>query len=197
MNIKQAETVYAIHDLIKKRWSPRAFSEQTVAKGRVYQLLEAARWSSSSYNDQPWRFIVGIKGDGPTYDKIFETLVEFNQNWAKTAPVLMLACAKIKSDTIGEDNKYFAYDTGQAVATMIFQATELGLYAHQMGGFSPDKARALFNIPSEYEPLSAIALGYPGDPEVLSDDLKGSELEKRQRKPLQETCFKETWENGF
>ena len=194
-DIKTALTVYPINDLIKKRWSPRAFSAEPVSRKQVFQLLEAARWAASSYNDQPWRFVIGLKGE-PTYEKIFGTLGEFNQAWAANAPVLLLACAA-KTNSRGGFNRHHAYDTGQAVANLSIQAMDMGLYLHQMAGFSQEKAIKVFTIPEDIEPMAAIAIGYIGDPDILSDSAKKSELSPRSRKDFEEFCFENQWGDAF
>jgi len=91
--IKHAPNEAGVEDLIRRRWSPRAFSAKEVSAADLKAIFEAARWAASSYNEQPWRFLVGRRGD-ETYKKIFNTLVEFNQSWAKSAPVLVLSVAK-------------------------------------------------------------------------------------------------------
>ena len=194
-DIKTAATVYPVHDLIKKRWSPRAFSEEPVSRTQVFQLLEAARWAASSYNDQPWRFVVGIKGEA-SYDKILQTLGEFNQVWADKAPVLLLTCA-LKTNSRGRFNRHYAYDTGQAVANLSIQAMDMGLYLHQMAGFSQEKAIKVFNIPKDVEPMAAIAIGYKGAADLLSDPSKKSERSARTRKDFKEFCFENQWGEAF
>lgn len=194
-DIKVAVTEYPINDLIKDRWSPRAFSGEPVSRESIFRLLEAARWAASSYNDQPWRFIIGMKGEA-TYDKILQTLVEFNRAWAAKAPVLLLVCAG-KTNGRGSFNRHYAYDTGQAVANLSIQAMDMGLYLHQMAGFSQEKSREAFAIPEDVEPMAAIAVGYKGNPGALNDSSKKSELSPRSRKDFKEFCFENNWGDAF
>ena len=182
-----------LHELIEKRYSPRAFSGEQVEEGKIISLLEAARWSPSSMNEQPWRFIVGVKGEGETFNKIYNTIFELNQTWAQNAPVLILAVAKEFNDRNKQNNRYAEYDLGQAIAHLTLQATSLNLYLHQMGGFNPDKARKLFNIPEGYAPMSVIAIGYLGNIETLPEQLKVREKAKRNRKELSELVFDESF----
>lgn len=191
-DIKKAKTEYDIHDLIKNRWSPRAFADKAVEKDQLLKLFDAARWAASSFNEQPWRFIVGIKGE-ESYLKVRETLVEFNRDWSATAPVLLLAIGKKTFSKNGKPNKHSFYDTGQAMANFALQATADGLHIHQMAGFSAHKAIELFNIPDDFEPIAACALGYKGDPDQLDEKNKKSELSERSRKPLEEIVFEEEW----
>ncbi len=189
---KQANTNFPIHPHLEKRWSPRAFSDKKVEKEKLQRIFEAARWTPSANNEQPWYFVVGEAGD-ETYKKIFETLVEFNQLWAKTAPVVVLAVGKINSPKSGSKNAWFKYDVGQSVANLTFQATQEGLWAHQMGGFDAEKVRTLFDIPVGYEAISAIALGYMGDYKVLHPNLQKLELADRERKNLDDFVFSNTF----
>jgi nitroreductase len=190
---KVAVTSAPIHDVLRNRWSPRAFDGRPVGPEKVRSLLEAARWASSSYNAQPWRFIVGTGDDPATFKRILDTLIEVNRSWAKNASVLILTVAKLKFDHNGEPNRHALYDVGQAAANLATQATDLGLGVHQMAGFSPEKARELFHIPDGYEAVSALAVGYPGDPASLPDPLRERELAPRERKPLAAFVFSGDW----
>ncbi len=183
---KPTNNDYPVNQFIKQRWSPRAFSEKPIGKERIYSLLEAARWAPSAYNEQPWRFIVGMKGDA-TYEKILKTLVEWNQQWAGGAPVLVLNLAKKTFTRGGKKNVMFKYDLGQAVAFMCLEAVNHGIYAHQMSGFDPAKAAELLQVPDDYQPVTVTAFGYYGKAENLSDDMYKSEVAKRERRPLNKT----------
>lgn len=185
---KEAETDYEIHELMRRRWSPRAFADKAVEPEKLQSIFEAARWAPSSMNEQPWRFILGMKGD-ETYDKIMQTLVEFNQIWAPTAPVLILSLGrKVFSDS-EKINDTYRYDVGQAIAHLSIQATAEGLYVHQMGGFDPAAAVRIFKINAKYIPLTVTALGYMGEPEILPEKMAEGEYKKRVRRGLSETVF--------
>lgn len=188
MDQKYADNQYPILEILRKRWSPRAFSETPVEKEKLLSLFEAARWSPSAMNEQPWCFILGEKTD-PTYQKIFDCLLESNQIWAKYAPVLLMSLGKINLSRSGKPNEYYRYDTGQSLAHLSIQAIEMGLYVHQMAGFDPDSARSLFKIPDNYIPLTVIAIGYPGDPSILPEQLYKRELSKRERREITEFIF--------
>lgn len=190
--MKEAKTIYTIHPHLNKRWSPRAFADKKVEVEKLQSLFEAARWSPSAFNAQPWQFMVGQNKD-ETYQKIFECLVEFNQNWTKSAPVLVISIGKKIMDHNGEENTAFRYDVGQSVAHLSFQAMEENLYVHQMTGFDPKKAAELFNIPEGYEALSAFAIGYLGDPSILNPQMQKGELAERERKTMNQFVF----ENNF
>jgi nitroreductase len=192
MTQKLAETQYPVHDFIRSRWSPRAFSDRAVEPEKLLSLLEAARWAPSSYNHQPWSFIVATKDDATEYNRLLSTLVEFNQGWAKNAPVLILTVAKIRTDD-GKTNRHAFHDVGLALENLILQATSLGLFAHQIGGFNPETAREIYQIPEGYEPATVVTVGYPGDLQNLPDGLRDRELAPRTRKPLTEFVFTEKW----
>ena len=190
---KSAETSAPIHDLIRERWSPRAFSSRHVEKEKLRSLFEAARWAASSYNAQPWYFIVATKEDPENYKKILDSFVEFNQGWAKNAPVVALSVARMKFEHNGTPNNHAFHDVGQAAANLALQATALGLQVHQMAGILPEKAREIFGIPDGYEPVAGFAIGYPGDHTDLPDTLREQERAPRTRKPLDSFVFTGGW----
>lgn len=189
---KPAETQYPIHDLLKRRWSPRAFAERPVEPDKLRSLFEAARWAPSSNNEQPWRFMMAVKENRAEWDRLFYCLVEGNQKWAHRVPVLMLSVAKLTFDDESV-NRHALHDTGMAVENLVLQATALGLAGHQMAGFHRDKARKECEIPDGYDPVAMIALGYPADAGVLEDRLRQRELSPRQRQPIVEFVFTSIW----
>ncbi|QLE42033.1 nitroreductase [Nostoc sp. C052] len=195
MTEKLAQTQYPVHDFIRSRWSPRAFADRPVEQDKLLSLLEAARWAPSSYNYQPWSFIVATKDEPTEYNRLLSTLVEFNQGWAKNAPILILAVAKVRSED-GKANRHAFHDVGLALENLILQATSFGLFAHQIAGFNADSARELYQIPDDYEPATVVTVGYPGDPETLSEGLRERELAARVRKPLKEFVFTGQWGNS-
>ncbi|MBI9053173.1 MAG: nitroreductase family protein [Bacteroidales bacterium] len=175
-----------IHQIIRERHSTVTFSTKAVEEEKLTMLLEAARWAPSSYNEQPWRFVVGIKGVGDNYKQLFDCLVEANQYWAKYAPVLILSLAKKNSSLTLKSNKFSQYDTGMAVGNLLAQATSLGLFIHQMGGYNVNKAREVLGVNDEFELMSIMAVGYKGEMDLFPDDLKERESKKRFRKSIDE-----------
>jgi nitroreductase len=190
---KPAETAYPIEELLKRRWSPRAFADRPIEPEKLLRLWEAARWSASTANQQPWYFIVATKQDEAEHTRLLSCLRENNQQWASRAPVLMVSVAKLTFDANGQPNRHAFHDVGLAVANLITQATALGLGVHQMAGFYPDRVRELYGVPEGFEPVAGIVLGYPGDPDILPDDLKQRELAPRVRKPLESFVFQGAW----
>lgn len=194
---KPADTQYPIHDLLRRRWSPWAFADQSVEKEKLGSLLEAARWASSLFNEQPWSFIIARKEDGDSHRRVLNCLVESNRLWAKRAPVLILTIVKQTFDLDGRPNTHAWHDVGLAVANLVIQATAMGLGVHQLAGIYPDRIRSLFAIPDGYDPVSALAMGYFGNPDSLPDALRAKELAARSRKNLDEFVYCEKWGNAF
>ena len=190
---KPADTTYPIEELLKRRWSPRAFADRPVEPEKLLSLWEAARWAASTANQQPWSFIVATKQDEAEYARLLSCLRENNQQWASRAPVLMVSVAKLAFDANGQPNRHAFHDVGLAVANLIMQATALGLGVHQMAGIYPDRVRELYGIPEDFEPVAGIVLGYPGDPASLPDELRQRELAPRKRKPVESFVFQGTW----
>jgi nitroreductase len=190
---KGAQTSVPIHDLLSARWSPRAFDSRSVEAEKLRSLFEAARWAASSFNAQPWYFIVATNDDPANFDRVLESFGGFNQAWAKNAPVVGLTVAALKFEHNGETNRHAFHDVGQAAANVALQASALGLQVHQMAGILPEKARELFSIPQGYEAVTGFVLGYPGDPASLPDRLRDRELATRERKPLKSFVFGGKW----
>ena len=193
MNDKLADAQYTIEDCLRKRWSPLAFSDRLVEKEKLLSVLEAARWAASSYNEQPWSFIIATKENPVEFEKLLSILAEGNQEWARNAPVLMLTVAKLHFERNGVENRHAFHDVGAASANLAIQAAALDLYVHQMAGFDVPKAKEVYQIPTGYEPVSAIALGYLGNSQTLSESLQQRESNPRTRKPLDKFVFSNTW----
>jgi len=190
---KPASINFPVHDLIRDRWSPRAFANKPVEPAVLASLFEAARWAPSSNNEQPWAYLVATKDDAEAYAKTLSVLVEFNASWAKDAAVLILAVAGLKFHANGTPNRNAFYDTGAATALFTVEATHRGLGVHQMAGFDPAKAKQVFEIPEDWEPIAAMAIGYPGDPNSLPQKLRDREVAPRTRKPLTEFVMSGRW----
>jgi nitroreductase len=187
--LKKAPAVEGVLPVVHTRWSPRSFADRPVDSADLAKVFEAARWAASSSNEQPWRFLVGIRGSD-AYTKIHDSLVPFNQSWAKSAPVLILGVTKTKFSHNNTPNRVALYDLGAAASYLTLQAAELGLSTHQMAGFDADAARKSFEIPEDYQIGAVIALGYQGEPAALpSPQLAEREVAPRERKPLSEFVF--------
>ena len=182
-----------VHELIRERWSPRAFADRPIEAAELRSLLEAAQWAPSCFNEQPWTFIVARREEPDEHRRLLDCLVPGNQAWAEKAPVLMLSVAKLGFDRNGKPNRHAWHDVGLAASQLVLQATSLGLVVHQMAGFDAGKARDVLGIPEGHEPVAAIAVGYPGDPESLPERLREVELGPRRRKSLSEVAYRGRW----
>jgi nitroreductase len=196
MSKKSAFTDYPIHELLAERCSPYAFQERLVSEADLCSLFEAARWAASSYNEQPWSYIVLTKENPELFQQLLSCLVDANQFWAKDAPVLALGIVSHKFTRNQKDNRAAIHDLGLATSNLVVEATAREICVHQMIGILPDKARDLFEIPEGYEAWTAMAIGYQGDPMTLPDALKERDLMPRQRKPLEQFVFSGKWGNS-
>lgn len=190
---KLAQTVHELHPLVRDRWSPRAFAAREIPTAALGSLFEAARWAPSCFNEQPWRFVVAVRQDESEFARMLSCLTEPNQRWAQHAGALMISVASGTFARNGKANRFAAHDVGLAVGQLTLQATNLGLAVHQMGGFSQERAREQYAIPEAFEPIAAIAVGYPGEASDLPDDLRERELTPRERQPLEAMVFESTW----
>jgi nitroreductase len=184
--LKQAAADPKIIPAILHRWSPRSFADRDVSSTDLKTIFEAVRWAASSFNEQPWRYFVGTRSS-ETYKKIFQSLGEFNQAWARSAPVLILNVAKTTFSHNGSPNPVALYDLGASAATMCYQAITLGIFTHQMAGYDRDVARKLFNVPEDYIFGAVTAMGYLGEPSALPNARYiEQETALRQRKAVSE-----------
>jgi nitroreductase len=188
-----APVEYPVQDVIRNRWSPRAFSDKPVSAEVLRSLFEAARWAPSSSNEQPWAFLVATKDDAENFEKSLGALVEFNANWAKKAPVLVIAVAELAFAKNNAPNRNAQYDVGAASLQLCLEATARGLVVHQMAGFDPETAKEAYNIPQGWEPIAAMAIGYPGDASSLPEPYQTREKAPRSRKPIREFVMSGQW----
>ena len=189
-SLKHAPGMPGMLEPILHRWSPRAFADRDVPAEDLKRGFEAARWAASCFNEQPWRFVVGRRGE-ETFRKILDALVPGNQVWAKNAPVLILSVASKQFAHNRQVNPHYWHDTGAAMANFAVQITALGLHSHSMAGFDHEKAKAAFHIPDDFETVAVTAVGYQGDPDSLPEGPRKSEITPRQRKDLKEFVFSE------
>ena len=189
---RPAESSAPLHELIRDRWSPRVLDPKAeITDDQLRALFEAARWAASWGNSQPARYLVGRRGD-ETFERIYATLARGNKSWAGAAGALVLGIAVTRNDD-GEPMPYAEYGLGLATQNLVLQAVAEGLVAHQMAGFSPDAAKAVFELPEGMEPLVAIAIGHFGDGEGVEQSLIDRDTKPRQRKPLSELVFGSGW----
>jgi nitroreductase len=190
---KPADTKYEILQPIRERWSPRAFAPRSVPAEDLRRLFEAARWAASSFNEQPWRFIVARREDETGFRKMLECLMEGNRTWAKNAGVLVLTATAGKFRKNDKPNRVALHDLGQAAAHLALQATAMGLFVHQMAGIDRGRIRETYDIPDGFDPQTGIAIGYAGSVDDLPENFQGPEKSERSRKPQSEFVFGSTW----
>ena len=188
-----AEIESQVNTLIANRKSIRAFSPQPISPDMVDSLFEAARWAPSSMNEQPWRYIYAHREQTVLWDKIFDGLEKSNQIWVKEAGLLIVSFYKKAFTRNDKPNGFAKHDLGSANGFLALQAVDLGLQAHQMGGYKPELIRDNLQIPEEFELGSVIAVGYPGSLDILSDELRKRELEPRVRKVKDEFVFNKAY----
>jgi nitroreductase len=190
---KIATTEHPILELLAQRWSPYAFADRDVSAEDLRSLFEAARWAPSSYNEQPWRYILAKSSDADAHAKLVSCLVEGNQAWAKNAPVLMIGIAVTTFSRNGKPNKAAQHDLGLAAGNMCLEATARGLYVHQMIGIVPERVRELYGVPPEAEPLTGLAIGYLGDGSDMPEAMRERDRAPRTRKAIEEFVFEGAW----
>ena len=193
MNAKNATTDHPILKLLAERWSPYGFADRPVPEADLRSLFEAARWAASSYNEQPWNYLVAARENPAEFERMLGCLVEANQTWAKTAPVLVLGVVSLQFAKNKQDNRAAVHDLGLASGNLVIEATARGLSVHQMIGILPDKAREVYQIPEHYEAWTAMAIGYIAEPAKLPDSLRERDLTPRQRKRLSKFVFTGQW----
>ena len=191
--VKRASSDHPIQELIASRWSPYAFESRPVSKADARSLFEAARWAASSYNEQPWSYLVATQDEPDEFQRLLSCLVEGNQVWAKAAPLLAISVASLNFKLNGKPNTAAIHDVGIAACSLTFEATARGLAVHQMIGILPERVRELYGIPDGYEAMTALAVGYVGDPNRLPEKLRERDLTVRARRPLNEFIFSGRW----
>jgi nitroreductase len=190
---KRAATDYPIQELLATRWSPYAFADRAVSEADLRSLFEAARWAPSSYNEQPWSYLVATRDAPEGFARLLSCLVEGNQVWARNAPALALGCASVRFTRNGQPNAAALHDLGLASASLVLEATARGLMVHQMIGILPDRAREVYQVPEGVQPLTGLAVGYLGDPATLPQHLRDRDLAPRRRKQQAEFVFTGKW----
>ena len=186
--VKKAPTDLDLHPLLVNRWSPRALDENDVISSNdLHAILEAARLAPSAFNEQPWRFIVGKRGD-ETFNQILNGLGEFNQKWAKNASALLLV-AGTKQRSNGDPHPSYQYDLGLAVSQGTFEAHHRGYVTHQMTGFNHDIMCKTFDL-TTFEPVVVVAIGKQDSADILPEQMAAREKAATTRKELSELILK-------
>jgi nitroreductase len=191
---KPAVADYPIHDLIRERWSPRAFDDRPVDRAVLFSLFEAARWAPSSGNEQPWRFVVAERHrDSASFDRLIASLNESNQIWARLAPIVGYSVASMTRAKTGQPNRHAWHDVGLSMSMLLVEATSRGLFVHQMAGYDAQRAREACGIPEGFEPVAAFVIGYPGALDRLDERNRTRETAPRTRRPVGEFVHAGRW----
>lgn len=192
--IKAAHPSRSIHQLITQRWSPYGFSSRPVPAQDLAALFEAASWAASSFNEQPWRYLLASRADDPDgFQKLLGLLTSSNQKWAKHVPTLAVSVAKRTFTETGKPNRVAVHDVGAASATLTFEATARGLFVHQMAGIDVDAAREALAVPDDFDVVAAVAIGYLADADDVDASLRERDRKPRIRKSLDEFVFTTEW----
>lgn len=190
---KEAVPHHPVHKFISARWSPYAFSRRLIPREDLLSIFEAARWAASSFNEQPWRYLVASRDREEDFEKVLSCLLEGNQAWARKVPTLALGCIRTSFTHNGRFNRVAQHDLGLASASLTFEATSRGIFVHQMAGIRPDKAREVFSIPDGFEAVTALALGYRADPGAGAPELRARDEGSRTRRTQSEFVFGAEW----
>jgi nitroreductase len=192
---KPADTEQPIEKVLAERWSGRAYDATVpVSDEQVTALSEAARWAPSCYGEAPWRYLICNKfTDETAWQKALDALSPGNQDWAKNAPLLILAASAPDFSHNDKPNRWSGYDTGAASISLCLQATAMGLVSHQMGGFDAEKMRQSFAIPENIQLWAMIAIGHPAALDGLNEEQMERELKARERRPLEKQFFHGKW----
>jgi nitroreductase len=183
--IKKTVSDHTIHPLIKKRWSPRSFSNEEIPEEALQHIFKAASWAASAMNEQPWRYIYAEKGT-PGFEKLWNCLMPGNQPWTKDAPVIFVAIYNKFYESNGKLNRSALHDLGMANAQLLLQAASHDIYGHLMGGFQAEQVINALELEGHQVPFCMGVLGYLGDPEELDEPYRSRETAKRTRKNLRE-----------
>lgn len=190
---RESATDHPIHELLRKRWSPVGYSDRMVSDDDLRSLFEAARWAASSFNEQPWAYMVARRDQPEEFEKMLSCIMDGNRVWAADAPILGLGITKLQFEHNGNENAAAFHDLGLATATLSLEATSRGIYLRQMIGVHQDKAQELFHVPDTHKVFTGVAIGYQADPKTLPDNLKARDNAPRTRKPLTDFVFSGDW----
>lgn len=189
----EVETDHPVLEMIASRWSPYAFDDRPVSDEDLLSLFEAARWAPSSYNEQPWHYIVAKKDESEEFETMLSCFVAGNRIWAKNAPVLALGITRLNFVRNNKPNRAAIHDLGLASMNLVLEATARDISVHQMIGIEPERIRTVYHVPEGFEPMTGLAIGYAAGPEILSEELRSRDRERRLRKPLQDFVFSGIW----
>ncbi|MBC8366616.1 nitroreductase family protein [bacterium] len=194
---KKPDLENPVQDFVANRWSPVSFDGRSIERGELLSIFEAARWAPSAFNEQPWRYIVASREDGEPFEAILSCLVDANQTWARHAGAIALGVTALSFERNSKPNTYARHDLGLASGQLCAEAAARGVQVHQMAGILPDRARELYGIPENFEAVTALALGYPGENLELDEGIRARDGQARSRRPMAAILFGKSWDEPF
>lgn len=192
---KPAQTTYPIHDLLRQRWTQRAFSDRAIEVEKLRCLFEAARWAPSSFNEQPWRYIIATRDQRDEFDKMLSCLMDKNQRWIRSSgvPFLMIVLSKKTFTYNGKPNRVHTHDIGLSMGNFLIQATAMDLFVCQLQGIHLRRVADLYLVPEDFEPAIGCAVGYPGELLRLPAEFHEREIQQRIRADFKDFVFEGTF----
>ena len=178
---------HPIEPIFLERWSPRAMSGEPLSEQEILTLFEAARWAPSTYNVQEWRFCYARR-EGPHWQSVFDLLVDANQAWCARAGLLGVVLSQTVFPRNGKPNPVHVFDSGLAYMSLALQGARMGLVVHAMAGFDRDAARRVLEIPEEFSVNAMFAVGRPGDPAALPEEMQEMEIPSGRRAVRESIC---------
>lgn len=190
--IAESELENSLLHLLQKRWSPRGFSDEPLSSETINRIFDAGRQVPSSYNEQPWRFVITDKGS-EGYVRLFQCLTELNKKWVHTAPHLGVVLGKKYFSHKDKENPHRFYDCGAFMAIASLRAATLNIYIHQMAGFSTDQLEECFDFPDDFVPITMFVIGKLGDADQLPQQLQDKENPHSDRNSVFTFLFSDKW----
>lgn len=184
---------HEINPLLLDRWSPRSMTGEEVLDEDLMGMFEAAKWAPSAFNSQPWVFVYAKRGT-EHWDKLFNLMGEFNQNWTKNASALVVVISRKNFEYNGKPNPTHQFDTGAAWENLALEARNKGYYAHGMSGFDYDKAKVDLEVPDDCDILAMVAIGKKDSRDKLAEDMRKDES-PNGRKKLEEIIMEGTFKS--
>lgn len=177
-----------VHTAIETRRATRSLAPTEITADLVRDLASHAGLSPSCSNSQPWRFVFVFD---PAKLETMKPVFNRGNEWCHAASLVVAVFSRKEDDCLIKDREYHQFDTGMAVAFLILRATELGLIAHPIAGYSPKKVREVLGIPEEFRVITLINIGQraAGINPTLSPDKIEAETKRPERLPVEQFAF--------
>ncbi len=176
-----------VKNAIEKRRAYRSIEQVEITQDMIRDLATSASLAPSCYNNQPWRFVF-VKSRS-VLPKVFDALPKGNA-WSKKASMIVAVYSLKELDCSIGDRTYYLFDTGMSVGFLMLRATEMGLVAHPIAGFDPEKVRNTIGLPDGSTLIALIVVGRHSDNinNDLSEWQREQESQRPPRKPFDEFC---------